>query len=70
MGSKGLKNIYFAGIPFTCDVDAVKLFHICCEEGFSPHNFSGSRWALGWGWVGEIVPISDVNFDKYLCCLS
>ena len=26
--------------------------HICCEEGFSPHNCSGSRWALGWGWVG------------------
>ena len=55
-----LKNIYFARIAFICYVDAVKLTHICCEEGFSPHNCSGSRWAFGWG---EPVPISDVNFN-------
>ena len=28
-----LKNIYFARIAFICNVDAVKLIHICCEEG-------------------------------------
>ena len=22
------------------------------------------------GWLEEAVPISDVNFDKYFCCLS
>ena len=38
-----LKNIYFAGIEFICNVDAVKLLQICCEEGFSPYNCSGSR---------------------------
>ena len=69
-----LKNIYCAGIAFICDVDAVKLSHISCEEGFSPHNCSGSKWALGVGvggvgW-GEAAPISDVKFDKCLCCLS
>ena len=42
-----LENIYFAGIVFIKNVDAVNLSHICCEEGFSPHNCSGSRWALG-----------------------
>ena len=67
-----LKNIYFAGIAFIWDVDPVKLSPICCEEGFIPHNCSGSRWifGLGVGGWGEAVPISDVNFDKYLCCLS
>ena len=44
-----LKNIYFAGIAFICNADAVKLSYICCQEGFSPHNCSGSIWALGWG---------------------
>ena len=43
------KNVYFAGIAFICNIDAVKLSHICCEEGFSPQNCSGSRWALGFG---------------------
>ena len=62
------RNIYFARIAFICNVDAVKLTHICCEEGFSPHSCSDSRWAFGGG--GEPVPISDVNFDKYLLCLS
>ena len=28
---------------------SVKMTHICCEEGFSPHNCSGSRWAFWWG---------------------
>ena len=28
-------NIYFAGIAFICDVDVVKLSHICSEEGLS-----------------------------------
>ena len=62
------KNIYFAGIAFICNVDAIKLSDICCEEGFNPHNCSGSRdghWGGG-GW-GEAVPISDVTFDKYHC---
>ena len=36
------KTIYFPGIAFICNEDAGKLSHICCEEGFSPHNCSGS----------------------------
>ena len=46
------KKVYFARIAFMCNVDAVKLSHICCEEGFSHHNCSGSKWAFGGGWVG------------------
>ena len=65
------KNIYFAGIAFICDVDAVKLYNICCEEGSSTHNCSGSRLALGGGGGGLMGGSSaHFNFDEWLCCLS
>ena len=39
----------FAGIACICNEVAIKLSDICCQEGFNPHNCSGSRWGLGSG---------------------
>ena len=40
------KTFILQEFHFIYKVDAVKLSHICCEEGFSPLNCSGSRWAF------------------------
>ena len=63
-----LLNIYFECI---CNVDAVKLSIFAVRKGLVPTTAQALDQALGWGgWCEEAVPISDFNFDKYLCCLS
>ena len=43
------KKHIFRRIAFICNVDAIKLSDICCQEGVNPNNCSGSRWEFGWG---------------------
>ena len=64
------KHIYFAGIAFICDVDAVKLSHICCVKGFNPHKCSGSRWTLGWGvGGGKLSPFQmSILINIFVAC--
>ena len=62
-----LKSIYFAEITFICDVGAIKLTDICCQEGLIPTTTQAlDSHGLG---GGGVLPMSDVNFDKYSCLL-
>ena len=65
-----LLNIYFEGIAFICNVHAVKLSIFAVRKGLVPTTAQALDGHWGGGWWEEAVPISDVNFDKYLCCLS
>ena len=40
------------------------------RKGFAPTTAQTLDGYWGGGGSGEALPISDVNFDKYLCCLS
>ena len=64
-----LKSIHFAEIALSCDVGAIKLIDICSvRKGLIPTTTKALDSQDGRG--GGVVPMSDVNFDKYPSCLS
>ena len=64
-----LKSVYCAEIAFICDVGAIELTDICCQEGLVliPTTTQAVDSQVG---GGGVVPMSDVNLDKYPSCLS
>ena len=59
-----LKSIYFAEIAFICDVGAIKLTDICCQEGLFPTTTQALD-SLCVGGGGGAFSMSDVNSDNY-----